>query len=125
MDVQETNDAEAIALRALGWTLGDDSRVAGQVRDRGDQLEAIELRDERQIRIESDADDVLTARRTAEPLDVERVAVDLELAGGRQVLDALATAHRDASGAVELDGQMIDEAVAVAARRTLAKAGAA
>ena len=28
MDVQETNDAEAIALRALGWTLGDDSRAS-------------------------------------------------------------------------------------------------
>lgn len=50
---------------------------------------------------------------------------DAEIRNARQVLDALATAHRDASGAVELDGQMIDEAVAVAARRTLAKAGAA
>ena len=28
MDVQETNDAEAIALRALGWTLSDDARAA-------------------------------------------------------------------------------------------------
>lgn len=50
---------------------------------------------------------------------------DEEIQNAREVLDALATAHRDASGAVELDGQMIDEAVAVAARRTLAKAGAA
>ncbi|MEV4645077.1 CoA ester lyase [Saccharopolyspora sp. NPDC049357] len=50
---------------------------------------------------------------------------DGEIQNARRVLDALATAHRDASGAVELDGQMIDEAVAVAARRTLAKAGAA
>ncbi|MDI2030235.1 CoA ester lyase [Saccharopolyspora sp. TS4A08] len=48
-----------------------------------------------------------------------------EVRNARQVLDALATAHRDASGAVELDGRMIDEAVAVAARRTLAKAGVA
>ena len=50
---------------------------------------------------------------------------DAEVRNARQVLDALATAHRETSGAVELDGQMIDEAVAVAARRTLAKAGAA
>jgi hypothetical protein len=28
MDVEETNDAEAIALRALGWTLSDDARAA-------------------------------------------------------------------------------------------------
>ena len=28
MDVKETNDAEAIALRALGWTLGDDARAS-------------------------------------------------------------------------------------------------
>ena len=28
MDGQETNDAEAIALRALGWTLSDDARAS-------------------------------------------------------------------------------------------------
>ena len=28
MVVQETNDAEAIALRALGWTVGDDVRAS-------------------------------------------------------------------------------------------------
>ena len=28
MDVQETNDAEAIALQALGWTLSDDVRAS-------------------------------------------------------------------------------------------------
>ena len=28
MDGQETNDAEAIALLALGWTLGDDARAS-------------------------------------------------------------------------------------------------
>ena len=28
MDVKETNDAAAIALRALGWTLGDDARAS-------------------------------------------------------------------------------------------------
>ena len=28
MVVQETNDAEAIALRALGWTLSDDARAS-------------------------------------------------------------------------------------------------
>ena len=28
MDAQETQDAEAVALRALGWTLSDDSRAS-------------------------------------------------------------------------------------------------
>ncbi|MFI9408630.1 HpcH/HpaI aldolase/citrate lyase family protein [Nocardia gamkensis] len=41
----------------------------------------------------------------------------------RRVVDALAAAHDGGRGAVELDGQMIDEAVAVAARRTLLKIG--
>ncbi|WP_433709347.1 HpcH/HpaI aldolase/citrate lyase family protein [Nocardia sp. CA-084685] len=41
----------------------------------------------------------------------------------RRVVDALAAAHDGGRGAVELDGQMIDEAIAVAARRTLQKIG--
>lgn len=41
----------------------------------------------------------------------------------RRVVDALAAAHDGGRGAVELDGQMIDEAIAVAARRTLSKIG--
>lgn len=41
----------------------------------------------------------------------------------RRVVDALTAAHDSGRGAVELDGQMIDEAVAVAARRTLGKIG--
>ncbi|MGW5514383.1 HpcH/HpaI aldolase/citrate lyase family protein [Nocardia africana] len=41
----------------------------------------------------------------------------------RRVVDALAAAHDSGRGAVELDGQMIDEAIAVAARRTLLKSG--
>lgn len=41
----------------------------------------------------------------------------------RRVLDALSTAADRGSGAVRLDGQMLDEAVAVAARRTLAQIG--
>jgi Protein of unknown function (DUF3572) len=28
MDVRETNEAEAVALRALGWTLSDDARAS-------------------------------------------------------------------------------------------------
>jgi hypothetical protein len=28
MTIKDTNDAEAVALRALGWTLGDDDRAA-------------------------------------------------------------------------------------------------
>ncbi|WP_280341975.1 HpcH/HpaI aldolase/citrate lyase family protein [Nocardia neocaledoniensis] len=43
----------------------------------------------------------------------------------RRVVEALAAAHGAGRGAVELDGQMIDEAVAVAARRVLSKIGAA
>jgi citrate lyase subunit beta/citryl-CoA lyase len=47
-----------------------------------------------------------------------------ELAWARSVLDALASAERDeARGAVAVDGQMVDEAVRVAALRTLARAG--
>lgn len=41
----------------------------------------------------------------------------------KRVLAALDACHARGAGAVELDGQMIDEAVAVAARRTLVKAG--
>ncbi|GAA5129597.1 CoA ester lyase [Haloechinothrix salitolerans] len=40
-----------------------------------------------------------------------------------RVLAALESGHARGAGAVELDGQMIDEALAVTARRTLAKAG--
>lgn len=48
-----------------------------------------------------------------------------EVAHARAVLAALERAARDgAAGAVQLDGQMLDEAVAVAARRVLARAGA-
>ncbi|MGW0182566.1 HpcH/HpaI aldolase/citrate lyase family protein [Nocardia sp. NPDC003345] len=41
----------------------------------------------------------------------------------RRVLAALDEARAGGSGAVQLDGQMLDEAVAVAARRVLAQAG--
>ncbi len=48
-----------------------------------------------------------------------------EVAHARAVLDALAAAERDGgAGAVALDGQMLDEAVRVAALRVLARAGA-
>ncbi|GAA3203643.1 hypothetical protein GCM10020255_109700 [Rhodococcus baikonurensis] len=40
----------------------------------------------------------------------------------RRVLTALEEAETLGSGAAQLDGQMLDEAVAVAARRTLARA---
>jgi citrate lyase subunit beta/citryl-CoA lyase len=42
----------------------------------------------------------------------------------RRVLAALREGHADGVGAIAVDGQMIDEAVAVAARRVLAQAGA-
>ncbi|MEH0433742.1 MULTISPECIES: hypothetical protein [Streptomyces] len=41
----------------------------------------------------------------------------------RAVLAALREGHERAQGAVTLDGRMVDEAVASAARRVLAKAG--
>ncbi|USX44612.1 HpcH/HpaI aldolase/citrate lyase family protein [Dietzia kunjamensis] len=50
---------------------------------------------------------------------------DEELARAREVLDALSAAENSGHGAVGLDGMMLDEAVAVAARRTLARAGGA
>ncbi len=49
-----------------------------------------------------------------------------EVAHARAVLDALERGAREgAAGAVLLDGQMLDEAVAVAARRVLARVGGA
>jgi citrate lyase subunit beta/citryl-CoA lyase len=49
-----------------------------------------------------------------------------EVEHARAVIDALATADREGgAGAVALDGQMLDEAVRVAALRVLARAGAA
>ena len=47
-----------------------------------------------------------------------------EVQGARDVIAALAQAEREGgAGAVALDGQMLDEAVRAAARRTLARAG--
>lgn len=48
---------------------------------------------------------------------------DAVAAHARRVLEALAQAEADGVGAAQLDGQMLDEAVAVAARRTLAQVG--
>lgn len=47
-----------------------------------------------------------------------------EVAAARKVLAALDDARTRGAGAAQLDGQMLDEAVAVAARRTLTKIGA-
>jgi citrate lyase subunit beta/citryl-CoA lyase len=46
-----------------------------------------------------------------------------EVRRAREVLAALDAAARRGAGAVELNGQMLDEALAVSARRTLDKAG--
>lgn len=48
---------------------------------------------------------------------------DSAVSHARRVLDALDRAREQGSGAVQLDGQMLDEAVAVAARRVLARVG--
>jgi len=53
---------------------------------------------------------------TPAPAEVERA---------RLVLATLAQAEREGEGAVALDGEMLDEAIAVAARRLLARAGQA
>jgi citrate lyase subunit beta/citryl-CoA lyase len=47
-----------------------------------------------------------------------------EVAGAREVLDALGRAAADGAGAVAVDGRMLDEALALSARRVLARAGA-
>lgn len=47
------------------------------------------------------------------------------VAWARRVVDALQDGHASGIGAVAVDGQMIDEAVVVAARRVLARAGGA
>ncbi|WP_068157540.1 HpcH/HpaI aldolase/citrate lyase family protein [Rhodococcus phenolicus] len=48
---------------------------------------------------------------------------DEQAEAARQVLAALEEAEARGAGAAQLDGQMLDEAVAVAARRTLSKIG--
>ena len=57
----------------------------------------------------------VTAAFTPAPEELERA---------RAVLDALAAAERDGRGAVSLHGEMLDEAVRVAALRTVARAEA-
>jgi citrate lyase subunit beta / citryl-CoA lyase len=58
-----------------------------------------------------------------EPLNEIFAPTDDELAQARGILDTLERAEReDGSGAVALDGQMIDNAMRVAAQRTLARA---
>ncbi|MFF2059902.1 HpcH/HpaI aldolase/citrate lyase family protein [Rhodococcus qingshengii] len=47
---------------------------------------------------------------------------DVDVTDARRVLGALEEAEAAGAGAAQLDGQMLDEAVAVAARRTLARA---
>ncbi|MCZ4586853.1 CoA ester lyase [Rhodococcus opacus] len=63
------------------------------------------------------------------PVQVESAAsaftpTDTAVEDARRVIDALAAAEAAGSGAAQLDGQMLDEAVAVAARRVLAQVGA-
>ena len=62
--------------------------------------------------------------RQVEALNEAFTPTDDELEHARAVLTALKQGAREgAAGAVLLDGQMLDEAVAVAARRVLARAG--
>ncbi|MFC0450568.1 HpcH/HpaI aldolase/citrate lyase family protein [Rhodococcus jostii] len=63
------------------------------------------------------------------PAQVESAAsaftpTDTAVEDARRVIDALAAAEAAGNGAAQLDGQMLDEAVAVAARRVLAQVGA-
>jgi citrate lyase subunit beta/citryl-CoA lyase len=60
--------------------------------------------------------EVVTAAFTPPPDEVERA---------QAVLAALETAGRDATGAVDLAGEMVDEAMRAAAQRTLIRAGIA
>ncbi|MGY4101921.1 HpcH/HpaI aldolase/citrate lyase family protein [Nocardia sp. R16R-3T] len=68
------------------------------------------------------------AKWAIHPRQIEAINVAFEPSSeqvryARAVVDTLAAAHGSGRGAVELDGQMIDEAIAVAARRTLLKSG--
>lgn len=54
----------------------------------------------------------------------EFTPTDDQVDAARKVLAALEEAENRGAGAAQLDGQMLDEAVAVAARRTLSKIGA-
>jgi citrate lyase subunit beta/citryl-CoA lyase len=56
-----------------------------------------------------------------EPIKAAFTPSDTEVAGAREVLAALDRAAEAGSGAVQLNGQMLDEAVAAAARRVLAR----
>jgi citrate lyase subunit beta/citryl-CoA lyase len=63
--------------------------------------------------------------RQVEELNATFMPTEDEVQHAREVLAALAGGAREHSaGAVALDGQMLDEAVALAARRVLARAGA-
>ncbi|MEV5835637.1 CoA ester lyase [Nocardia sp. NPDC052112] len=61
--------------------------------------------------------------RQVDPINLAFEPSSEQVRYARRVVDALAAAHDGGRGAVELDGQMIDEAIAVAARRTLQKIG--
>ncbi|MFI7669606.1 HpcH/HpaI aldolase/citrate lyase family protein [Nocardia sp. NPDC049526] len=61
--------------------------------------------------------------RQVDPIKLAFEPSSEQVGYARRVVDALAAAHDGGRGAVELDGQMIDEAIAVAARRTLQKIG--
>ncbi|MCR6030078.1 CoA ester lyase [Nocardioides sp. zg-579] len=58
-----------------------------------------------------------------EPVHAAFTPSDAEVEQARVVLDALDAAASVGAGAVALDGMMVDEAVAAAARRTLSRAG--
>jgi citrate lyase beta subunit len=58
-----------------------------------------------------------------EPLRQTFTPSDEEVAGAREVLATLEHAAADGAGAVAADGQMLDEALALSARRVLARAG--
>ncbi|HEV7979200.1 CoA ester lyase [Amycolatopsis sp.] len=60
--------------------------------------------------------------RQIEPILTAFTPTAEEIAYAQRILDALGEAHGRGVGAISVDGQMIDEALAVSARRTLARA---
>jgi citrate lyase subunit beta/citryl-CoA lyase len=60
-----------------------------------------------------------------EPLNQIFTPATAAIERARAVIEALAAAEREGAGAIALDGEMLDEAVRVAAARVLARAGAA
>src|SRR5690606_22131138 len=122
-----------VGFPALGWTVAQElliiaARSAGLVAVDGPYLGIAaddEFRDDvaRSVQQGFDAKWVIHPRQVTEVNDAFTPS-EKEVAHAKAVLEALAAGHEKGVGAVQLDGALVDEAMAVAARRVLAKVGA-